>query len=48
MEKSHLNQGTKKKWNYKKESLKYQEWSFYCLVFIAVLLAVLFLRILFT
>ena len=39
---------TKKKQNFKRESLRYQEWTFYCVLFIAVLAAVLFLRILFT
>ena len=37
----------KKKTNYKRESLEYQKWTFYCVLFIAVLAAVLFLRILF-
>jgi len=42
------NEKPKKKTNYKRESLKYQEWTFYCVLFIAVLAAVYFLRLLFT
>jgi len=41
-------EGQKKKTNYKRQMLKYQEWTFYCVLFIAVLAAVIFLRILFT
>ena len=42
------NEKPKRKQNYKREMLRYQEWTFYCVFFIAVLAAVLFLRILFT